>query len=129
MTFQVEASVGIAIYPDDASGFDQLMQRADVAMYLAKERHSGIERYTPDADRNSAERLALASDLRMAGMRGEIELYFQPQVRLADEKTIGMEALARLRDPRRGMLGAADFLGLPQPSHLISELTEHVLNY
>src|SRR5258707_2610182 len=128
MTFQVEASVGIAIYPDDASGFDQLMQRADVAMYLAKERHSGIERYTPDADRNSAERLALASDLRMAVMRDEIELYFQPKVRLSDEKTIGMEALARWRHPRRGMLAAADFIGLAEQSHLISELTEHVLN-
>jgi diguanylate cyclase (GGDEF)-like protein len=128
MTFQVEASVGIAIYPDDASGFDQLMQRADVAMYLAKERHSGIERYTPDADRNSAERLALASDLRMAVMRDEIELYFQPKVRLSDEKTIGMEALARWRHPRRGVLAAADFIGLAEQSHLISELTEHVLN-
>jgi diguanylate cyclase (GGDEF)-like protein len=128
MTFQVEASVGIAIYPDDAGGFEQLMQRADVAMYLAKERHSGIERYTPDADRNSAERLALASDLRMAVMRGEIELYFQPKVRLADEKTIGMEALARWRHPRRGMLAAAEFIGLAEQSHLISELTEQVVD-
>jgi len=128
MTFQVEASVGIAIYPDDASGFEQLMQRADVAMYLAKERHSGIERYTPDADRNSAERLALASDLRMAVMRGEIELYFQPKVRLADETTIGMEALARWRHPQRGMLTAAEFIGLAEQSHLISELTEQVVD-
>ena len=127
MTFQVEASVGIAIYPDDASGFDQLMQRADVAMYLAKERHSGIERYTPDADRNSAERLALASDLRMGVMRGEIQLYFQPKVRLADEKTIGMEALARWQHPHRGMLAAAEFIGLAEQSHLISELTKQVL--
>jgi diguanylate cyclase (GGDEF)-like protein len=130
MTFQVEASVGIAIYPDDASSFDQLMQRADVAMYLAKERRSGsgIERYTPDADRNSADRLALASDLRMAVIRGEIELYFQPKVRLADEKTIGMEALARWRHPRRGMLAAAEFIGLAEQSHLISELTEQVVD-
>jgi diguanylate cyclase (GGDEF)-like protein len=128
MTFQVEASVGIAIYPDDASGFDQLMQRADVAMYLAKERNSGIERYTPDADRNSAERLALASDLRMAVMRGEIELYFQPKVRLADEKTIGMEALARWRHPHRGMLAAAEFIGLAEQSHLISDLTQQVVD-
>ncbi len=128
MTFQVEASVGIAIYPDDASGFEQLMQRADVAMYLAKERHSGIERYTPDADRNSAERLALASDLRTAVMRGEIELHYQPKVRLTDERTIGMEALARWQHPRRGMLAAADFVGLAEQSHLISELTEQVLD-
>jgi diguanylate cyclase (GGDEF)-like protein len=128
MTFQVEASVGIAIYPDDASGFDQLMQRADVAMYTAKERSSGIERYTPDADRNSAERLALASDLRTAVMRGEIELHYQPKVRLTDQKTIGMEALARWPHPRRGLLAAADFVDLAEQSHLISELTEQVVD-
>jgi predicted signal transduction protein with EAL and GGDEF domain len=128
MTFQVEASVGIAIYPDDADTFDQLMQRADVAMYVAKERHSGIERYHPEADRNSAERLALASDLRSAVLRGEIELYFQPKVRLADNKTIGMEALARWPHPHRGVLAAAEFIGVAEQSHLISELTEQVLD-
>jgi predicted signal transduction protein with EAL and GGDEF domain len=128
MTFQVEASVGIAIYPDDASAFEQLMQRADVAMYMAKERHSGIERYTPDADRNSAERLALASDLRTAVMRGEIELHYQPKVRLTDLKTIGMEALARWQHPVMGMLPAAEFVSLAEQSHLITEMTEQVLD-
>ena len=128
MTFQVEASVGIAIYPDDAGTFDQLMQRADVAMYVAKERHSGIERYTPDADRNSAERLALASDLRAAVTRHSIELYYQPKVRLADRKTIGMEALARWPHPRHGVLTAAEFIGLAEQSQLITELTEQVID-
>ncbi|MGN6794080.1 MAG: putative bifunctional diguanylate cyclase/phosphodiesterase [Streptosporangiaceae bacterium] len=128
MTFQVEASVGIAIYPDDASSFEQLMQRADVAMYMAKERHNGIERYTPDADRNSAERLALASDLRTAVMRGEIELHYQPKVRLSDRKTIGMEALARWQHPSKGMLAAAEFVDLAEQSHLISDMTEQILD-
>lgn len=128
MTFQVEASVGIAIYPDDASAFEQLMQRADVAMYMAKERHSGIERYTPDADRNSAERLALASDLRTAVMRGEIELHYQPKLRLTDLKTIGMEALARWQHPTKGLLAAAEFISLAEQSHLITDMTEQVLD-
>jgi diguanylate cyclase (GGDEF)-like protein len=128
MTFQVEASVGIAIYPDDADTFEQLLQRADVAMYVAKERHSGIERYQAEADRNSAERLALASDLRSAVLQDEIELYYQPKVRLADLKTIGMEALARWPHPQRGVLAAAEFIGIAEQSHLISELTEHVVD-
>jgi diguanylate cyclase (GGDEF)-like protein len=127
MMFQVEASVGIAIYPDDADSFEQLMQRADVAMYVAKERHSGIERYQAESDRNSAERLAMASDLRSAVRRGEIELYYQPKIRLSDEKTIGMEALARWPHPQRGVLTAADFIGIAEQSHLISELTVHVV--
>src|SRR5215469_9484869 len=121
--FDIQASVGLAIFPDDAGTFDQLMQRSDVAMYVAKERGSGIERYDPDYDRNSADRLALLGDLRGTIQRNEIELYFQPMVRLSDGHVIGMEALARWPHPRRGVLAAADFVGLAEQSHLMSELT------
>jgi diguanylate cyclase (GGDEF)-like protein len=128
MTFHVQASIGIAIYPDDASTFEQLMQRADVAMYLAKQRHSGIERYKAHADRNSADRLTLLGELRDAIRDNEIELYFQPKIRLADQQVIGMEALARWTHPDRGLLSAADFVGLAEQTHLTSELTEQVLD-
>src|SRR5215472_10339434 len=125
--FDIQASVGLAIFPDDAGTFDQLMQRSDVAMYVAKERGSGIERYDPDYDRNSADRLALLGDLRGTIQRNEIELYYQPKVRLSDNHVIGMEALARWPHPRRGVLAAADFVGLAAQSHLMSELTEQVI--
>ena len=125
--FDIQASVGLAIFPDDAGSFDQLMQRSDVAMYVAKERGSGIERYDPDYDRNSADRLALLGDLRGTIQRNEIELYYQPKVRLADGHVMGMEALARWPHPRRGVLAAADFVGLAEQSHLMSELTEQVI--
>jgi len=128
MTFHVQASAGIAIYPDDASSFEQLMQRADVAMYLAKERRSGIERYEAQADRNSADKLALLGDLRSAVRDREIELYFQPKVLLADERVIGMEALARWRHPGRGLLEAAEFIGLAEQAQLTGELTEQVID-
>jgi diguanylate cyclase (GGDEF)-like protein len=128
MTFRVEASIGIAMYPDDGTNFEQLMQHADVAMYLAKERHTGIERYEAQADRNSADRLAMLGDLRNAIQGGEIELYFQPKVLLADEQVIGMEALARWPHPQRGVLDAAEFIGLADQSHLASELTELVID-
>ena len=127
MTFRVEASVGIAIYPDDAGTFEQLMQRADVAMYVAKERRSGIERYDPQSDRNSAERLAMLGDLRSAVQRGEIDLHYQPKVLLASQDVIGMEAFARWPHPRRGMLEAAEFVALAEQSQLMSELTELVI--
>lgn len=128
MTFHIEASVGIAIYPDDASDFEQLTQRADVAMYLAKERHSGIERYVAEADRNSADKLALVGDLRRALHHGEIELHFQPKLALADEQVIGMEALVRWQHPQRGMLTAAEFVGLAEQSYLMTELTDQVID-
>ncbi|HEY3907609.1 MAG TPA: EAL domain-containing protein [Streptosporangiaceae bacterium] len=128
IVFEIQASVGFAIYPDDASGFEQLLQRSDVAMYVAKERGSGTERYNAEYDRNSADRLALLGDLRGTIQRGEIELYFQPKVRLSDGQVLGMEALARWPHPRRGVLAAADFVGLAEQSHLMSELTEQVVD-
>ncbi len=126
--FEIQASVGIAVYPDDAETFDQLMQRSDVAMYVAKERSSGIERYDAEYDRNSADRLAMLGDLRGTIQRHEIEVYFQPKIRLSDGQVIGMEALARWPHPRRGVLNAADFVGLAEQSHLMSELTEQVID-
>lgn len=126
--FEIQASIGIAIYPDDGGTFDQLMQRADVAMYIAKERGNGTERYNPDTDRNSTDRLALLGDLRGTIQRREIELYFQPKVRLSDGQVTGMEALARWPHPRRGVLAAADFVPLAEQSHLMSELTEQVID-
>ncbi len=126
--FEIQASVGIAVYPDDAETFDQLMQRSDVAMYVAKERSSGIERYDAEYDRNSADRLAMLGDLRGTIQRHEIEVYFQPKIRLSDGHVIGMEALARWPHPRRGVLCAADFVGLAEQSHLMSELTEQVID-
>lgn len=127
MMFDIQASVGVAIYPDDAVGFDQLMQHADVAMYLAKERRSGIERYRAEADRNSPDRLALAGDLGRAVHHGEIELHFQPKVLIADGTVIGMEAFARWRHPRRGLMCAAEFIPIAEQSHLINELTGQVI--
>jgi diguanylate cyclase (GGDEF)-like protein len=126
--FEIRASIGIAVYPDDAVTFEQLMQRSDVAMYVAKERGNGTERYNPDYDRNSADRLALLGDLRGTIQRREIELYYQPIVALSDGHVIGVEALARWAHPRRGVLAAADFVPLAEQSHLMSELTEQVID-
>ena len=128
MSFEVEASVGIALCPDDATGVELLMQRADVAMYLAKERRTGVETYAPDADRNSAARLSLLGDLRRGLDRGEIVLHYQPKVSLADGRTGGMEALVRWRHPLRGMIMPADFIPAAQQSGLMRDLTACVID-
>jgi diguanylate cyclase (GGDEF)-like protein len=78
MAFQIETSVGIAFYPEDAPGVELLVQRADVAMYLAKERQTGVEPYSSGADRHSVARLSLLGDLRRGLIRGELELHYQP---------------------------------------------------
>jgi diguanylate cyclase (GGDEF)-like protein len=128
MSFDIEASVGIALFPDDASGFELLLQHADVAMYLAKERRSGVERYVADSDRNSPARLALLGDLRRGLDRGELELYYQPKIYLADRTMAGMEALVRWQHPVRGLMEPDDFIPLVEQSYLMRELTARVMD-
>ena len=128
MSFDIEASVGIAFYPDDASGPELLMQHADVAMYLAKERRSGVERYVADSDRNSPARLALLGDLRRGIDSGELELCFQPKVVLESGQTAGMEALVRWQHPVRGLMTPEEFIPLVEQSYLMRDLTFQVVD-
>jgi diguanylate cyclase (GGDEF)-like protein len=128
MSFEIEASVGIALYPDDATGFELLMQHADVAMYLAKERRSGVERYVADSDRNSPARLALLGDLRRGMDSGELELHYQPKVILENGRTSGMEALVRWQHPIRGLMAPEEFIPLVEQSYLMRDLTFHVVD-
>jgi diguanylate cyclase (GGDEF)-like protein len=128
MSFVIEVSIGIALYPDDATGGELLMQRADVAMYLAKQRRSGVERYVADLDRNSPSRLALFGDLRRGLDRGELELHYQPKVFLTDRRAAGMEALIRWQHPERGMMTPSDFIPQVQQSYLMREVTAFVID-
>jgi diguanylate cyclase (GGDEF)-like protein len=128
MSIEVEASVGLSLYPDDATSFELLMQHADVAMYLAKERRSGVERYIADSDRNSPARLALLGDLRRGIDRHELELQFQPKVYLGDRRPAGMEALVRWRHPARGTLRPDEFIPMVEQSYLMHELTARVVD-
>jgi diguanylate cyclase (GGDEF)-like protein len=127
-SFEIEASVGIALCPDDGSSVELLMQRADVAMYLAKERRTGVESYAREADRHSAARLSLLGELRRGLDLGEVELYYQPKVSLAGAGSYGMEALLRWRHPRRGLLTPAEFLPVAEQSYLMPDLTRYVLD-
>ena len=127
MSFVIEVSIGIAMFPEDATAVELLIQRADVAMYLAKQRRSGVERYLPDLDRNSPARLALFGELRRGLDRSELELYYQPKVYLADQRAAGVEALVRWLHPVRGMLMPDDFIPIVQQSYLMREVTAFVI--
>jgi diguanylate cyclase (GGDEF)-like protein len=128
LSLQIEASVGIALYPDDAAGVEVLLQRADVAMYLAKERRTGVETYAPDADHNSPARLSLLGELRRGIGRGELEVHYLPTMTLADGWPGGMEALVRWRHPRLGMITPADFMPVAEQSSLARDLTAYVVD-
>ncbi|MEV0230392.1 EAL domain-containing protein [Nonomuraea sp. NPDC050786] len=127
MTFDVDGSVGIALYPDHAPDFELLLQRADVAMYLAKEGRSGVELYQPDKDRNSPERLNLLGDLRRAIDSRELRLHFQPKVSLETGAVQGVEALLRWHHPVHGPIPPSEFVPLAEQSYLMRPLTAYVI--
>ncbi|WP_017559740.1 putative bifunctional diguanylate cyclase/phosphodiesterase [Nocardiopsis baichengensis] len=127
MDFDLEASVGIALYPNHAPDFELLMQRADVAMYVAKEQRTGVELYAPHKDRNSTARLSLFGELRRALVEKELEMFYQPTVDLAGRRPVGLEALVRWRHPRRGVLEPHEFVPLIEQSYLMRGFTHEVL--
>ncbi|MET7461601.1 EAL domain-containing protein [Nonomuraea sp. NPDC005501] len=128
MTFDLDGSVGIALYPDHAPDFELLLQRADVAMYLAKESRTGVELYQPNKDRNSPERLNLLGDLRRAVDNGELRLHYQPKVSLTDAAVHGVEALLRWRHPVHGPIAPSEFIPLAEQSYLMRQLTAYVID-
>ena len=128
MTLVVEASCGVAVAPQHGSTADLLLQRSDVAMYVAKTSHTSVAAYEDRLDRNTPDRLTLLSELRTAIGNGELEMHYQPQVDLRTGVVEGVEALVRWRHPRRGLLGPDLFLPIAEETGLIHQLTSWVLD-
>jgi diguanylate cyclase (GGDEF)-like protein len=128
MRFDLEASIGIAMYPQHAHDFESLLRSADVAMYLAKESRSGVQTYDPAQDHNSTKRLALLGELRKALEHGQLELHYQPKADLAGGRVIGLEALLRWQHPERGVVAPDEFIPLAEQTGLMRELTAFVVD-
>jgi EAL domain-containing protein (putative c-di-GMP-specific phosphodiesterase class I) len=128
VTIDIGASVGVARYPAHGEDVDTLLQRADVAMYLAKEAGSGWELYEARHDGHSRGRLALVGELRRALERNELELHYQPKVELAGGRLTGVEALMRWRHPVRGLVPPGEFIPLAEQTGLIRPLTRWALD-
>ena len=124
----ISASIGGALFPSDGDSADTLMRRADTAMYRAKTTgRDAVRFFALEMDEAAAERLALERALRDAIDRNELELVYQPQVRLTDGKLVGAEALVRWRHPTAGLLAPARFIGLAEDSGLIIGVGSWVL--
>ena len=128
LTLEVDASIGMACHPTHGTGVEALIQRADIAMYSAKESGGGHAMFEPRLDRFSPRRLSLAGGLRSAIQNGEIVLFFQPKAELVSGRVTGVEALARWEHPRLGLVGPAEFVPIAEQTGLITPLTSYVLD-
>lgn len=126
LTLVLEASAGVAVFPDHALDAEGLLRRADVAMYQAKRDRSGVELYEAKRDGNTPDRLGLLGDLRRALDAGDVELHYQPKVGF-DGHVAGLEALVRWVHPDRGRVPPDEFIAIAESSGLMPRLTEYVL--
>ncbi|NYI41233.1 putative bifunctional diguanylate cyclase/phosphodiesterase [Demequina lutea] len=124
----VEASIGIVLSGEHGDDTTTLLQRVDIAMYVAKAEHLGVFVYDPDADSHSPGKLALLGELRRAIENDELLLHFQPQVSIDTGEVTGAEALVRWQHPTRGLVYPDDFVPLAERTGLIGPLTGFVLN-
>ncbi|MCC9709820.1 bifunctional diguanylate cyclase/phosphodiesterase [Streptomyces sp. MNU76] len=127
LTLVLEASAGLAVFPDHALDAEGLLRRADVAMYQAKRDRTGVEVYESKRDSNTPDRLGLLGDLRRALDAREVELHYQPKVRF-DGQVAGLEALVRWVHPERGKVPPDEFIAIAESSGLMPHLTEYVLD-
>jgi diguanylate cyclase (GGDEF)-like protein len=128
LALNVEASIGVAIYPHHGSDSDELLQHADIAMYMAKDTHAGFVLFDPKHDQHSPGRLALLGELRRAIDQQQLVLHYQPKVDAHTGQTLGVEALVRWQHPEHGVLPPGDFIPLAERTGLIGPLTHYVLD-
>jgi diguanylate cyclase (GGDEF)-like protein len=128
MSLELQASLGIALCPEHGKDVDTIIQRAEVAMYAAKQQQSEFALYSPELDRFSPRRLTLMGELRQALQRDELMLCFQPQIDLKNRTIKQAEVLIRWQHPTHGLLLPMEFINLAERTGLIKEVTNWVLN-
>jgi diguanylate cyclase (GGDEF)-like protein len=124
----ISASLGVAVYPEDAGNAEDLLKAADTAMYSAKESAKGsFKFFTQPMNVVALRRLVLENELRRALQRQEFVLHYQPQVRAARNEVVAVETLLRWNHPERGLLLPGEFLSTAENSGLIVTIGAWVL--
>ncbi|MCU1452993.1 MAG: cph2 2 [Acidimicrobiales bacterium] len=127
LRLQTNASIGISLYPHHAGDASTLIQRADVAMYMAKRSGGGQAMYQAELDRSSVRRITLIGDLHHAVEEGQLVLHYQPTIDLRTGRAVRLEALVRWNHPEHGLLGPEEFIEPAELSGAIRPLTRWVL--
>ncbi|MBF0145931.1 MAG: EAL domain-containing protein [Magnetococcales bacterium] len=121
----ISGSLGISVFPDDATELDALLKNADTAMYRAKtEGRNAYRFFTPDMHAEALERMELEKDLHRALERRELQIHYQPIVDLKSGSIIGAESFLRWIHPRRGNISPAIFVPLAEEIGMIAHFTE-----
>lgn len=125
---QVTPSIGIALIPDHGDTPADLLKRADIALYRAKDSgRNATQLFRRTMQEAASVRLQLESELRLALTRDEFELFLQPQIDARSGMIIGAEALLRWRHPEQGLRSPADFMDVLEESGLIIEVGDWVI--
>jgi diguanylate cyclase (GGDEF)-like protein/PAS domain S-box-containing protein len=125
----LSASIGIAVYPSDGETSEVLMKNADNAVYQAKESgRNNFQLFTPTMHLKASARMLLENGLRKTLERNELQLYYQPIIRLEDEKTVIAEALLRWHHPVKGVILPGEFIPLAEETGIITQIGEWILH-
>jgi diguanylate cyclase (GGDEF)-like protein len=125
--YAIGASIGISVYPDDGLDANTLLRQADLAMYQAKQRRSGIEYFSDELNTVAQHQLTLETGLRQVLERNELVLVYQPKVDLASGKVVGLEALVRWLPRSGGIIWPDQFIPVAEETGLIMPLGRWVV--
>ena len=126
-TVDLGAGIGIAVFPEHAGDGNELIRRAEVAMYKAKQTHMGHVVFKPELDMRSDEALSLLGELRRAIECQELRLFLQPKVCMTTGEVKGAEALVRWQHPSRGMVPPMKFIPFAEQTGFIRQITHWLL--
>jgi len=122
------ASIGVAVFPDDANNAEDLLKNADLALYHAKAEGRGrCRHFTDELGKERQRRMVLSGQLRAAIENGDIQAYFQPLVRARDMRVVGFETLGRWFHPEFGPIPPPEFVKLAEENGLITPLTDLIM--
>ncbi len=128
VSFQLEMRVGVVVFPTDGGQAAELLQRADLALFRAKETGATVGMYLPGDDSSHRHRLSILGELRRAITADELELHYQPKVHASTGHVVGCEALVRWRHPQRGFIPPSDFIPHAERTGAIRFLTAWVVS-
>jgi diguanylate cyclase (GGDEF)-like protein/PAS domain S-box-containing protein len=127
-TLVTTASIGVALYPGDGTDMGELLRHSDTAMYQAKDRgRNNFQHFSPGMDRRLKERIAIESSLRAALSARQLEVHYQPIVRIETQRVVALEALLRWKHPSHGYVRPERFLSVAEEAGLIVPIGEFVL--